>query len=122
MNLNTVRVFVTDLARAKAFYAHVLGLKINADGAAHGYVVFNAGNVELVIEAVEAGAPDDEQALVGRFTGLSFRVDDVRATYAALRAKGVSFAGPPELQFWGGTLATFTDPDGNALQLVQRPA
>ena len=29
---------------------------------------------------------------------------------------------PPERQIWGGILATFCDPSGNQLQIVQRPA
>ena len=30
--------------------------------------------------------------------------------------------GLPEQQVWGGSLATFLDSEGNALQLVQYPA
>ncbi|WP_295641798.1 VOC family protein [uncultured Methylibium sp.] len=122
MNLNTARVFVRDIHRAKAFYGQVLGLKLRADGALQGWCVFDAGNCELVVEAVAAAAPADEQALVGRFTGLSFRVDDVHASHRALAAKGVTFSGLPERQAWGGTLATLRDPEGNELQIVQRPA
>jgi uncharacterized glyoxalase superfamily protein PhnB len=59
---------------------------------------------------------------VGRFTGLSFAVEDIAATHARLVAADVPFAGPPQKQFWGGTLATLTDPAGNQLQLVQYPA
>jgi predicted enzyme related to lactoylglutathione lyase len=59
---------------------------------------------------------------VGRFTGLSFSVPDIQSKYAELLSKGVTFSGAPEAQAWGGTLATFTDPAGNALQLVQARA
>jgi catechol 2,3-dioxygenase-like lactoylglutathione lyase family enzyme len=109
MNLNTARIFVRDITRAREFYAQQLGLKLNAADLARGYCVFNAGNCELVVEAVAPDAPADEQALVGRFTGLSFLV-----------TRGVVFTGAPQRQFWGGTLATLRDPDGNELQIVQR--
>ncbi len=122
MNLNTARVFVRDIHRAKAFYGQVLGLRLRADGAAQGHLVFDAGNCELVVEAVPADAPADEQARVGRYTGLSFRVDDVHASHRTLTARGVSFRGLPQRQSWGGTLATLRDPEGNELQIVQRPA
>lgn len=56
---------------------------------------------------------------MGRFTGLSFHVADIAASHAALLAMGVVFSGAPERQPWGGQLATFSDPDGNGLQLVQ---
>jgi len=51
---------------------------------------------------------------------VSLQVDDVPATYAELRARGVDFVGPPEKQSWGGTLAHFRDPDGNVLTLFGR--
>lgn len=122
MNLNTARVFVRDLPKAKAFYSTSLGLPIKADGIAHGYCVFDAGNSELVVEAVAQDAPEDEQVLVGRFTGLSFQVSDVHQKHKELSARGVVFSGLPEKQFWGGTLATLRDPDGNEIQIVHRPA
>lgn len=122
MNLNTARVFVRDIARARHFYAECLGLKLHAENLAQGYCVFNAGNCELVVEAVDAQAPAQEQALVGRFTGLSFLVPSVHVAHQDLSARGVVFSGVPERQFWGGTLATFLDPDGNQFQIVHRGA
>ena len=59
---------------------------------------------------------------MGRFTGLSFPVEDIHAKYRQLSAAGVEFSGEPERQYWGGWLATFKDPSGNGLQLVQQPA
>jgi catechol 2,3-dioxygenase-like lactoylglutathione lyase family enzyme len=117
MNLNTARVFVRDLAGAREFYGRTIGLRLKA-----GYCVFDAGNCELVIESVAPSAPQDEQALVGRFTGLSFLVPSVHVAHQDLVAKGVVFTGPPERQHWGGTLATFRDPEGNEFQIVHRGA
>jgi catechol 2,3-dioxygenase-like lactoylglutathione lyase family enzyme len=121
MKLAALRLFVRDLAAARDFYAGELGLRLQHDGGADGFCVFDLHGIDLVVEAVPADAPADEQALVGRFTGLSFAVGDIAATYARLVAAGVPFAGPPQKQFWGGTLATLTDPAGNELQLVQYP-
>ncbi len=121
MQLQTARIFVNDMAAAKSFYATALGLPLKAGDDALGYCVFRAGHADLVVEHVSAGAPHEDRALVGRFTGLSFTVPDIQGAYTALRAKGVSFSGAPECQAWGGILATFADPAGNALQLVQHP-
>lgn len=120
MNLNTARVFVRDIARARQFYAEALGLKLHAQDSARGWCVFNAGNCELVVEAVAPDAPADEQALVGRFTGLSFLVPNIHVAHQDLKARGVLFSGAPQRQHWGGTLATFRDPDGNEFQVAQR--
>ena len=122
MNLSTARVFVRDIATARQFYCEKLQLTLKADGTRYGYCVFRAGSAELVVEAVPHDAPEDEQVLVGRFTGLSFTVQDVERKHRELAARGVHFTGLPEKQLWGGILATLQDPAGNELQIVQQPA
>jgi catechol 2,3-dioxygenase-like lactoylglutathione lyase family enzyme len=122
MKLSAARLFVHALDAARAFYVDTLGLPLLYGSAASGWLVLDAGaGVQLVVEAVDAHSPAEDRALVGRFTGLSFAVADIAARHAALVAQGVPFAEPPERQLWGGITATFLDPSGNALQLVQHP-
>jgi len=52
---------------------------------------------------------------------INLRVDDVRAVHARLARAGVAFTRPPETEDWGGTVATFGDPDGNLIQLFELP-
>jgi predicted enzyme related to lactoylglutathione lyase len=122
MELNTARVFVKDIDAAKQFYSGKLGLPLKADGSQYGYCVFKAGGTDLVVEVVADDAPEEERVLVGRFTGLSFTVQDCSEKHRDLVALGVPFSGAPEEQFWGGILATLQDPSGNELQIVQHPA
>ena len=122
MKLSAARIFVRNLSEAEHFYGSVLGLPLQAGGPQAGYCVFRSGGIDLVIEPVDAAAPPDEQDLVGRFTGLSFAVVSAQETYNQMQAAGVRFTGAPELQAWGGVLATFLDPAGNGLQLVQAPS
>ena len=46
-------------------------------------------------------------------------VDDIHGEFRRLQAAGVEFIRPPEQEHWGGWVATFRDPDGNILQLLQ---
>lgn len=121
MELNTARVFVNDIEAARQFYSAKLGLPLKTDASPHGYCVFKAGSTELVVETVANDAPEEDKILVGRFTGLSFTVQDIVMKHKELLALGVPFTGLPEKQLWGGTLATLQDPSGNELQLVQQP-
>ena len=75
------------------------------------------GGAAMMAEAVgTAGLPStrreqDTAALV-------LTVDDVDATYARLRTRGVEFTGPPANQdAWGIRAAHFRDPDGNLLEV-----
>lgn len=119
MRLAAVRIFVTDLARSAEWYRSLLGTDPTAGGPDSGYVVFDAG-ADLVLENVGDDSDIAAEVLIGRFTGLSLAVDDVRVALLGL-ADTVAVVGEPELQSWGGTLATVADPDGNQLQLVQYP-
>lgn len=114
MRVTAFRAWAEDLAEARAFYEGVIGLTQLWDyGSAVGYDL----GVTLVLEQDEA----DEEALAGRFVGVSIEVDDIAATYADWVANGVAFLGPPETMPWGGTMAHFQDPAGNVLTLLERP-
>jgi lactoylglutathione lyase len=122
----TVCIFVADQDRAKAFYTGALGFELRADmplypGAPNRWLaVAPAGATTEVILYL----PDDNWqhylGVVGRSQALTFDVSDMQATYAALKAKGVTFVQEPDAQPWG-TFATIQDSEGNSLILVQQP-
>jgi lactoylglutathione lyase len=127
--IRAVRIFCRDLDVARRFYREQLRLAeltANPD-----WLVYDTGGVQVIVEVAESGGshtdePDefttpDGEALVGRFCGFSFAVDDAARVCDELRVAGVEIAGPPELMPWGGTLAHIADPDGNVLTLVQYP-
>lgn len=121
MQLAAVRIFVDELATARDFYRDALGLALAYDGSAYGFCQFASGSVQVILEAVPAGASAEDRSLVGRFSGLSFAVRDIEAEYRRLRDCGVTFTGAPERQPWGGVLATLQDTSGNQIQIVQYP-
>ena len=117
MELYAVRVFVRQWADACVFYGTTLGLKERFRNDEIGWAEYDLGGPCIGLERVE---PDDSEgeALVGRFVGISLRVDNLNETYKSLQSKGVPFSRPPEKQEWGGSLAHFEDPDGNVLTLL----
>lgn len=118
VTLSAVRVFVSDLARALDFYTGPLRLQVSGtDG--ESWILFRLSNAMLLVEAVSADSSEYD-ALVGRFTGMSFDTEDIDGVHQRLSGLGVRFEGPPEKQHWGGVLAHFHDPDGNILTLVGR--
>jgi uncharacterized glyoxalase superfamily protein PhnB len=87
------------------------------------------GQPELAIVLASPEMGHDEatasaiRELVGRggANGLIFDVDDCRASYEALLAKGVEFTQEPTRHFYGIDCG-FRDPFGNPLRLTQRVA
>jgi lactoylglutathione lyase len=108
-----VNIFATDFDRAVNFYQQKLGLPLRFRDEKFGYASFTTQGAGLAIARVE------DQALVGRHTGIGLGVADIDAAYKELTAKGVKFTMPPTKQPWGGVLALFSDSEGNILYLDQ---
>ena len=117
MNLYAVRIFVKNWDEACSFYGATLGLEERFRNDEIGWAEYDLGGPCFGVERITSGDSEGE-ALVGRFVGVSLRVDDIDASYRALSEKGVVFKSPPEEQPWGGSLAHFQDPDGNVLTLL----
>lgn len=113
MRVNAMRVFVNDLAAARAFYEGVLAWPVSIEDESKGFIGFDLG-VTLMVEN-GADAPDD---VIGRFTGVTIWVDDIDAAYRLWSKRGVEFDGPPIETSWGGRLANFKDPSGNTLTII----
>ena len=108
-----VSVFTQDIQRAKQFYAGTLGLEIESEGESD--MEFRCGQVTLdVFDPSSIG-----QQFAPSPAGLALRVQDVDAARAELEAKGVEFDGET-IETGVCRMASFKDPDGNALLLHRR--
>ena len=108
-----VSVLTQDIARAKHFYADVLGLEIETEG--ESAMEFRLGQVTLdVFDPSSIGQPFAPSP-----AGVALRVADVDAVRAELEAKGVVFDGDT-ITTGVCKQAWFKDPDGNALMLHRR--
>ena len=108
-----VSVFTQDIKRAREFYAGTLGLEIESEGESD--MELRCGQVTLdVFDPSSIG-----QAFAVSPAGLALRVPDVDAARDELEAKGVEFDGET-IETGVCRMASFKDPDGNALLLHRR--
>jgi catechol 2,3-dioxygenase-like lactoylglutathione lyase family enzyme len=111
-----VILWTDNLEAMVAFYRDSLGLPVHS--IRPHFVAFEVGGIRISIgRHSEVHGPTLEPARVM----VNFNVADIAAAYDRLRAAGVEFLRPPEHEHWGGLVATFRDPDGNLLQLLQQP-
>jgi predicted enzyme related to lactoylglutathione lyase len=108
--IKTVLHPVTDLAAAKAVYTALLGTAPEAD--APYYVGYEAGGQHIGL--VPGGG---RQGMAGPVT--YWHVADIEAKLAEVTAAGASVKEPAKDVGGGRLVATFTDPDGNVLGLLQ---
>ncbi len=112
-----VIIWTANVERLGGFYRDVLDMKPVSQR--DGFMAFQFGNLRLTISdhsEIKDDAKDPLRIMV------NLAVDDIHSAYQRLREKGVEFLREPEKEHWGGYVATFKDPDGNVLQLLQQPS
>lgn len=112
-------VAVRDMARARDFYANVLGLKLLKDTDA--VLVFKTGSTQLTVYRSQEAGSNRANAVVW---GCG---EDIEPIVADLEAKGVAFEHYPGIgdsrmqgnihMAGNAKLVWFKDPDGNILHL-----
>jgi predicted enzyme related to lactoylglutathione lyase len=108
--IKTVLHPVSDLARAKVMYTALLGIPPQADAAY--YVGFDVAGQHIGL--VPSGGPQSMTSPVAYW-----HVPDIEAKLAEVTAAGATVKEPPRDVGGGRLVATFTDPDGNVLGLLQ---
>lgn len=99
-----------------AFYRDTLGLTPATYRPEH--IAFQHGDFRLTIGVHdEISGPSKDSLRVM----LNLAVDDIGESFERLRKLGVPVIRPPEREPWEGWVATFSDPDGNTVQLLQLP-
>ena len=107
----TTTVLVQDMDRAVRFYRDILGLAVEFEQEDWAVLAHNIG---LMLSP----EPLPEDALRMNAVMLTLTVDDAHAAYHELIERGVPFiVGPTDVG--GAIVASFLDPDGNAIQLIQ---
>jgi predicted enzyme related to lactoylglutathione lyase len=103
---------VSDLEAAKAVYTALLGVEPGADSSY--YVGYDAEGQHIGL--VPAGAQ-------GMTSPVAYwQVPDIEAKLAEVTAAGATLKDPVRDVGNGRLVASFTDPDGNVLGLVQDPS
>ena len=114
--LGQIALQVPDVPAAVRFYRDLLGLRLLFE-APPGLAFFDLAGVRLMLSAPEQG-----QAAAPSTGALYFRVADIGAAHAALRARGVAFEDEPHLVARMPDhelgMAFLKDPGGNLLGLM----
>lgn len=123
-------LYVRDQDEALRFYVEKLGFSVHTDARNGDYRWLTVQHPEqdtfqLGLFKPQAPLVDDataqtlnEAVAKGAMPPLVLVVDDCRATYEDLHAKGVEFTQEPVTRF-GSVDASFRDPSGNAWKMIE---
>ncbi len=123
-SIDHVAVVTADVERAAKFYTEVLGFRetLRLETAHSGTIIFVSLD-GCQLELFDGGKTRDPKETINDvgFKHITLLVDSVDEEYARLKALDVSFYMEPTDVEAGLRLAFFRDPDGNAIELLQRP-
>lgn len=110
---SVINITSDNAARLGEFYRDTVGLEPEPGFGPH---AFKFGGTILTFDGhSETHGPTREPSRVI----FSMMVDDLAAEQKALEAKGVKFSRTAGKEEWGGIISTFSDPDGNLMQLIE---
>jgi len=112
LRVGHIEIFTRDVARAREFYEHVLGATIGEVQHGGKVVWLFFGATQLLLR--QGSPPRAPGAYARAAVGFVLYCDGLNATAAALRKRGLEFAGTDG----SPRCLTFQDPDGNWFQLV----
>ena len=110
--LDHVYYWVSDMDRAVRFYQETLGLSL-ADRQGDNWAVFDAGGRQFSLHRTVEGHP----TAPGGATAV-FSVEDLDRARVLLSERGVAFGHEGDVEGYA-RFASFQDPDGNAVQLIE---
>lgn len=111
-----VTLWTDDLERMFRFYQDTLRLPLHSRH--DDFVAFQLGEIRFNIGMHgDIRGPSKDPYRIMPHLG----VEDIHREHQRLVQEGVEFIRPPEQEHWGGWIATFKDPDGNILQMLQLP-
>ena len=118
LGIRHVALFVSDLAKAEAFYAGVLGYQVEWRPDPENLYLTMNGRDNLALHAEKR--PLGETRL--DHFGVALRLaEDVDAWHAHLKAAGAALVAPPKTHRDGARSFYAKDPDGNVLQFIHHP-
>ncbi len=126
MQIKLTSLMVDDQDKALKFYTEVIGFEKRHEipmGPYKWLTVVSSNGVELSLEpnVNPAGKTFQEAMFAQKIPLACFEVSDIAAEYARLKSHGVLFVREPTTM-GPVTIAVFSDPCGNLLQLMQPPS
>lgn len=121
-NVETINLFVTDLAETRAFYERAFAAREIYTDDDCTVLAFKGARINLLrlpashelVEPRTATTPGQGPTMI-----LTIVVDDVDALVTELQGRGVEFLNGPQDRPWGRRTAAFADPSGHVWELAQ---
>tara|TARA_B100001029_G_scaffold148672_1_gene130006 strand:+ start:1537 stop:1896 length:360 start_codon:yes stop_codon:yes gene_type:complete len=97
------------------FYEFIFNTKVTKKKETSAYFLKDNFKFYIAEHSEVSGKSKDPNRVI-----LNLETEDIEAEYKRLTHKNINFVRPPELEKWGGKVATFEDPENNRINLIQQ--
>ena len=131
--IDHIGIITNNLQQSVEFYTDVLGFSISAkiemDDAGFSAIFVEKNGSKIELMGYRGEIPKRSEGIEIKMGGgsipindhITFSVDDITATVTQLKEKGVEFSLEPVQLEGGMKLASFKDPSGVLIELVEHP-
>ncbi len=117
----SVRIFVSDIEKSKAFYIDALGFEL-ADQCGPAFAIVRRGDLDLWLSSLNTSAAkvwaDGTQPMPGGFTRIVLPIKNWEEQLAKIELRLGRIANGP-IDGPGGTQIIVSDPDGNTIEFFK---
>lgn len=115
-SINPVILFVKDYKKSLDFYRNILGLSMTSlDEPEEEFATFDIGGTVFALHGGYEGEAKEGNVAI------HFVTKDIQQEVSGLKSRRVKFTKEIKKMPWGAYQATFADPDGNRMDLMQHP-
>ena len=97
----------------RLFYVDMLGLEPRTDRIHFVNFQLGAERLTIGVHPSVSGISQDPLRIM-----INLAVEDIDRVHERLVSEGVPCMRPPSVEPWGGRVASYSDPDGNTIQLL----
>ena len=110
-----------DVVALSQWYCDVLGYEVFAKNEKPVFIIKAPDGTYIEIMPKDETKRPERAICTPGYSHIALRVSDMDAAIASLDKNGVTWASAEFEAAGGGRIRNFTDPEGNLLQIVQRP-
>ncbi len=109
-------IWTEKLENLLGFYELIFASKVTKKKETSAYFLKDNFKFYIAEHSEVSGKSKDPNRVI-----LNLETDDIETEYTRLTNEKISFIRPPEIEKWGGKVATFEDPENNRINIIEQP-
>ena len=108
-------IWTEKLSNLLSFYELILNSKVHKLKNTSAYFIYNDFRIYISEHSEIFGNSKEPNRMI-----INLETDDIQSEYNRLINLNINFIRKPEIEKWGGKVATFEDPENNRINLIQQ--